>query len=217
METNDHINRKFPIPEPTVRRIPWYLSYISHLNAVNVEYVSSTAIAKEINVDSSQIAKDLSYLDIKGKTRIGYEVKSLEAKLRDFLGFNRRHPALLVGVGSLGAALISDSGLQRYGLDIVAGFDINPRIIGSVISGVPIYDIRRLISLRKSLKAEIGVVAVPPAAAQSVADLLAESGIKAIWNFTPIRLRAVEDVVIQNTSIYADLAVMYNSIDGNML
>lgn len=210
---NEDFSRKLPIPEPTVRRIPWYLSYISHLNAAGVEYVSSTAIAKEINVEPAQIAKDLSYLNIKGKTRIGYEVESLELRLRDFLGFNRRHTALLVGVGSLGSALIADSGLQRYGLDIVAGFDNNPKVIGGSISGVHIYDIARLATLRESLKAEIGVVTVPADQAQSVADRLIEAGIKALWNFTPIRLRPHEGVVIQNTSIYADLAVMYNSLD----
>lgn len=215
MEQKEITTRKFPIPEPTVRRIPWYLSYVSYLNSKNIDYVSSTAISKEINVDASQIAKDLSYLNIKGKTRIGYEVKSLEVKLRDFLGFNKRHPALLIGVGSLGAALISDSGLKRYGLDIVAGFDINPQLIGKKISNVPIYGMTQLASIRKNLKTEIGVITVPPEVAQTVADSLVKIGIKALWNFTPIRIRPYEGVVIQNTSIYADLAVMYNCVDGN--
>ena len=66
------------LPEPTLRRLPWYLAYVNMLNARNVEFVSSTQIAKDLNVDASQIAKDLSCLNIKGKTRIGYEVKMLE-------------------------------------------------------------------------------------------------------------------------------------------
>ena len=45
------------------------------LDNQHIEYVSSTQIAKEINVDASQIAKELSFLNIKGKTRIGYEVQ----------------------------------------------------------------------------------------------------------------------------------------------
>ena len=69
------------LPEPTLRRLPWYLAYINLLNAKNIEYVSSTQISKDINVDASQIAKDLSFLNIKGKTRIGYEVKSLAKEL----------------------------------------------------------------------------------------------------------------------------------------
>jgi len=94
------------LPEPTLRRLPWYLAYVSLLRSRKVEYVSSTAIARELNVDASQIAKDLSFLNIKGKTRIGYEVAGLEAELKDFLGFDKSHNAVIVGVGSLGAALI---------------------------------------------------------------------------------------------------------------
>ena len=111
------------IPGPTLERLPWYLAYISMLRASKVEYVSSTSIARELNVDPSQTAKDLSYLKIKGRTRVGYEVAMLEQKLSAFLGFKRSHPAVMIGCGSLGSALIADRGLQNYGLHIVAGFD----------------------------------------------------------------------------------------------
>ena len=130
------------MPEPTLRRLPWYLAYVSMLRSRNVEYVSSTAIAKEINVEATQIAKDLSFLNIRGKTRIGYAVAALERVLRSYLGFNREHNAVIIGVGSLGRALITDSGLTRYGLDIVAGFDVNPDIIGTSIMNVPVFDIK---------------------------------------------------------------------------
>ena len=112
-----------PLPEPTLRRLPWYLAYVKMLDGQGVEYVSSTHISKALSVDASQIAKDLSFLNIKGKTRIGYEVHSLTTTLADFLGFTMHHNAVVIGVGSLGRALISDVGLSQYGLKIVAGFD----------------------------------------------------------------------------------------------
>ncbi len=202
------------LPEPTIRRLPWYLAYVSMLHADNVEYVSSTQIAKELNVDSSQIAKDLSFLNIKGKTRIGYEVKSLERELRGFLGFKTIHPTIILGCGSLGSALIQDVGLQRYGLKIVAGFDINPEIVGTTICGVPIFDIADIESPRRLHKAEIAIIAVPVEKAQDAADTAIAAGIKALWNFTPFRIRATEDIVIQNTSIYAHLAVMFNRLNS---
>ncbi len=212
MSDNRNIS-KIVLPEPTLRRLPWYLAYVNLLHANGVEYVSSTQISKELNVDASQIAKDLSFLNIKGKTRIGYEVATLEHELQDFLGFKKGHNAVMIGVGSLGAALIQDSGLSRYGLNIVAGFDINPEIVGTSICEVPIYDINELEERRKQYHAEIGIVAVPIDKAQEVADLMIASGIKALWNFTPFRIRAGEGIVIQNTSIYAHLAVMYNRLD----
>ncbi len=200
------------LPEPTLRRLPWYLAYLSTLKKSETEYISTTRIAEALDVDPSQIAKDLSFLGIRGKTRIGYQVDALEDKLRDFLGFGRRHNAIMVGAGSLGAALIADSGLQRYGLNIVAGIDVNVSLIGSKINGVEIFSPERLAELVDRLGVVIGIIAVPVDSAQSVSDLLSSAGIKAIWNFTPSRIRVPEGVVIANTSIYSHLAVMYNRL-----
>ena len=208
----EDVNRVL-LPEPTLRRLPWYLAYVNMLHGQNIEYVSSTQIAKEINVDASQIAKDLSFLNIKGKTRIGYQVEHLATELSNFLGFHEVHKAFMIGVGSLGAALIQDSGLMQYGLRIVAGFDVDERIIGTEICGVPIYDVAQLDMRQKECGADIGVLAVPVEHAQASADKLQRSGVKAIWNFTPFRIKVADDVVIQNTSIYAHLAVMYNRIN----
>lgn len=205
------------LPEPTLRRLPWYLAYVNLLSAKDIEYVSSTQIAKEINVDASQIAKDLSFLNIKGKTRIGYEVKRLAKELEDFLGFKREHNTFMIGVGSLGAALIQDSGLSQYGLRIVAGFDVNPLRIGTSICGVPIFHISELAQRQQEFNAEIGVLAVPVEHAQEATDQMVEGGLKAVWNFTPFRIKAPENIVIQNTSIYAHLAVMYNRMEAKKI
>ena len=190
-------------------------AYVSLLKVRRVAYVSSTAIARGIHLDASMVAKDLSFVNVRGKTRIGYEVVELERELRSFLGFDRQHNAVIAGVGSLGAALIADSGLQRYGLDIVAGFDVERSIIGTIISGVPVFDITQVAEVRADMQAEIGVIAVPVEQAQAVADTLIDAGVSALWNFTPCRLLAPENIVIQNTSIYAHLAVMYNRINAN--
>ncbi|MCM1449289.1 MAG: redox-sensing transcriptional repressor Rex [Clostridiales bacterium] len=202
------------IPEPVLRRLPWYLAYVSMLRDKNVENVSSTNISRELNVDASQIAKDLSYLNIKGKTRIGYDVSNLENELRDFLGFASCHNAVIFGVGSLGAALMQDSGLSRYGLNIVAGFDINPKLIGSAIGGVPVFSIDELDQRCRRLKAEIGIITVPVDHAQDAADMLISAGVKGLWNFTPVRIRVADGIVIANTSIYAHLALMYNRLEN---
>lgn len=190
--------------------MPWYLAYVSLLREMKVEYVSSTQISRELKVDPSQIAKDLSFLDIRGKTRIGYEVALLEHKLEEFLGFRREHRAVIVGVGSLGGALMQDSGLSRYGLQIVAGFDVDPEITGKNRHGLPVYDVSELTAKVRELKVGIGILTVPVEHAQATADRLIEAGVKAIWNFTPYRICVPDGVVISNTSIYAHLAVMYN-------
>jgi redox-sensing transcriptional repressor len=198
------------LPEPTIRRLPWYLSYVRMLDHMQVEYVSSTQISKELNVQSSQIAKDLSFLNIRGKTRIGYEVKSLMTELEDFLGFNHQHDAVVIGTGSLGAALMQDRGLENYGLNIVAGFDVRSEVIGKNLGGLPVYDIGKLAEWQSEHHVPIAILTVPVESAQETADLVIASGMTAIWNFTPYRIKAPDNVVIANTSIYAHLAIIYN-------
>lgn len=200
------------IPEPTLRRLPWYLAYLTMLHKTGVEYVSSTRIADELDVDSSQIAKDLSFLNIKGKTRIGYEVTRLEEQLTQYLGFTMRHNAVVVGVGSLGSALICDSGLSHYGLNIVAGFDTDAAKIGTEVDGTKIYSPHRLAEVQQMLDVKVAIITVPFDSAQDAADACMDAGIPGIWNFTPRRIRVREGAVIQNTSIYANLAVMYNRL-----
>ena len=212
MSDSRNINRDM-LPEPTLRRLPWYLAFVKMLDSRHEEYVSSTLIAKRLNVEPSQIAKDLSFLNIKGKTRIGYEVHPLAKALNDFLGFKHRHNAFMIGAGSLGSALMRDLGLMQYGLNIVAGFDINPDIVGKNVADIPIYDIAELPARQRSTGVSIAIIAVPFENAQEVADTLVESNIKAIWNFTPYRIKVPRNIVLQNTSIYSDLAIMYNRME----
>ena len=200
------------LPEPTLRRLPWYLSRLTVLRAEGVDNVSSTQLGKELHLDSSVIAKDLSFINIKGKTRIGYDVVKLERFLRDFLGFNKLHPAVVMGVGSLGEALVRDHGLRNYGLDIVAGFDVRPDIIGTGINGIPVYSVDDLPEECRKLKAEIGIITVPVEMAEQCAASLIDAGIKAIWNFTPMRIKVPPHIAVQNTSIYAPRAIIYNRL-----
>ena len=201
------------IPEPTLRRLPWYLAYLKLLKENGDIFVSSTQIAKEINVDASQVAKDLSCVNISGKTRVGYDINNLIDILENFLGFTSQHNAFLFGVGRLGAALMRDSGLDEYGLKIVAGFDVRDKIIGKNIDNIPIFSMNILPEKQKEYDATIGIITVPVDKAQEVADFIVGNGIKALWNFTPFRIRVPDEIVVQNTSIYAHLAVMFNRMN----
>jgi redox-sensing transcriptional repressor len=200
------------IPEPALRRLPWYLAYVKLLKNKGESRVSSTQIAKKINVLASQIAKDLSYVDITGKTRVGYDIDQLIDVLESFLGFRSMHRAVLFGVGSLGAALLSDSGLEQFGLKIIAGFDVENSIVNTAINGIPVYHSDDFVELNKRMKAHIGILTVPADFAQQVANYMIEGGVQGIWNFTPFRILVPDNIVLQNTSLYAHLAVMFNRL-----
>ncbi|SEG13275.1 redox-sensing transcriptional repressor [Parabacteroides chinchillae] len=211
---SDEMKEIWKIPEPTLRRLPWYLAFVKLMKGKGETFVSSTQIAKEINVDASQVAKDLSFVNISGKTRVGYDINALVDVLEDFLGFTVQHKAFLFGVGSLGAALLHDSGLNQYGLEIVAGFDVRPELAGSRIHGIPVFHIDDFPAKQKEYGATIGIITVPVEKAQEVTEQIIAGGIKALWNFTPFRIRVPEHIVVQNTSMYAHLAVMFNRMNS---
>ena len=211
MSVQTHSNK---IPEPALRRLPWYLSYVKLLKNQGEKYVSSTQIAKKIDVSATQIAKDLSYVQISGKTRVGYDIDELINVLDTFLGFKEIHKAVVFGIGSLGAALLSDSGLEQYGLKIIAGFDVKKSVVNTNIHQIPVYHSDEFVEMNKQINAEIGVLTVPSGVAQEVSDYMIRGGIKGIWNFTPFRIRVPSGIVLQNTSLYAHLAVVVNRLDS---
>ncbi|MDD3079689.1 MAG: redox-sensing transcriptional repressor Rex [Paludibacter sp.] len=211
--TNIESSLLFKVPEPTLRRLPWYLAYAQLVLKEGETYLSSTQIAKNIAVDASMVAKDLSYVQISGRTRVGYDVKELVGVLEAFLGFTNSHEAFLFGVGSLGGALMHDNGLAQFGLEIAAGFDVKYELAGTSINHIPIHHIDRFVELQKQTGINIGILTVPVDKAQSVAEIMIAGGIQAIWNFTPYRIRVPEKIVVQNTSIYAHLAVMFNRLN----
>lgn len=211
-----HMNKQSDkVPEPTLRRLPWYLSNAKLMRDKGETYVSSTQISKQINIDAAQVAKDLSYVKIAGRTRVGYEVNALISVLEDFLGFTDMHKAMLFGVGSLGGALLRDSGLHHFGLEIVAAFDVNPDLVGTEINGIPIFHSDEFEERMKKMPVNIGILTVPINIAQDITDKMVAGGIRAVWNFTPFRIRVPEEIVVQNTSLYAHLAVMFNRLNFN--
>ncbi len=203
---------KNDIPEPTLRRLPWYLAYSQLSLKKGITTISSKQIAKDIGLDASKVAKDLSYLNISGKTRVGYNIKDLVTFLEEFLGFAKPKKAFLFGVGNLGGALMHDNGLNHFGLDIVAGFDTKHELSGTSINHIPIHHIDNFEKLKKQTGVNIAILTVPVDKAQEVTNRIIDSGMQAIWNFTPFRIKVPKNIIVQNTSIYAHLAVMFNRL-----
>ena len=200
------------IPEPTLRRLPWYLAYAKLARQEGETHLSSTQIAQKIGIDASQVAKDFSFITLSGKTRVGYEIDELITTLDQFLGFANSHKAFLFGAGSLGSSLLHDDGLKQYGLEVMAAFDIKVELVGTQNHRIPIQHLDRFVEIQTQTGVQIGILTVPVNRAQEVADIMIAGGIKAIWNFTPFRIRVPEDIVVQNTSLYAHLAVMFNRL-----
>ena len=174
--------------------------------------MSSTRIAEYMDIDSTQVTKDLSHTGLTGKTRVGYEVDSFVRVLEDFLGFSKVDNAFLVGAGSLGSALLQDKGLAAFGLNIEAAFDVDDAKVGTKVHDIEIYHIDEFRAMAAERNVVIGIITVPAEHAQNVADLMVAWGIKAIWNFTPARIKVPSHIVVQNTTIYMNLAILFNKL-----
>ncbi len=200
------------IPEPSLRRLPMYLSLLKELDEQGQATVSCTVLAERLRQDATQIRKDLSSVGVVGKPRVGFDVGELIVGLTGFLGWNNTTDAFLVGAGSLGTALLGHEGFRDNGLNILAAFDVNPAKAGTTLHGKPVFHLDKFANLARRMGVLIGIVTTPAAVAQEIADLMIASGIRGIWNFTPVRLQVPEQVVAENAALTTSLGVLSNRL-----
>lgn len=195
------------------QRMPEYLKALRGMRESGVKTVSSAALSKVVKLNPSVIKKDLSYASVEtGKPRIGYSVSGLIAGIEAFLGYNDPKNAILVGVGKLGQALMGYKGFAEYGLNILAGFDVNPEVIGKTINGKNVLPVDVLRDEIAKLNIKIAVLATPQDFAQNITDTLVSAGIRAIWNFTPAHIIVPGTVALKNENMAASLAVLSNQL-----
>ncbi|MBN1821580.1 MAG: redox-sensing transcriptional repressor Rex [Prolixibacteraceae bacterium] len=201
------------VPEPTIKRLPVYLHYLIKAREEGAMNISAPAIAKELNLDPTQVVKDLAYTGIKGRPKIGYNIYELIHFVEEYLGFNKVNKAFLVGAGNLGSALMAYQAGQTLGLKILAAFDISESKIGTKTGQVNVLHMKNFSEMVKRLDVTIGILTTPGDVAQKVADEMISAGIKAIWNLTPAYLKLPENVVVQNTSMYSNVAVLLKRLE----
>jgi len=197
-----------PVSLAVFNRMPLYLRGLKALREEGELTVSSVALAGRVALNPSVVKKDLSLVIVnEGKPKVGYRVDSLIEDLENFLGYNNTKDAVLVGVGRLGQALMGYRGFEKYGLNIIAGFDTNPEVYGA-INGKKVLPLGKLESAARRLAIKIAVLTVPEEAAQGAADTVIRAGVRAIWNFTAAQIRAPENVVVKNEDMAVSLAVL---------
>jgi redox-sensing transcriptional repressor len=194
--------------------LPSYLHTIKQLQREGDEYISGTVIAQELNLEPIQVRKDLAITGIIGKPKRGYPVEALISAIEQFLRWDLVQDTVLVGAGNLGTALMGYGEFQLHGLNIVAAFDKSPEKIGKQIHGVTVLPVDTMEIQIRNFKVKIAILTVPSPSAQETADILVRAGIEGIWNFTNVKLKVPEDVVVQKEDLssgYAMLCVTMNT------
>ncbi len=200
------LNRSMPLP--SLKRLPGYLRVLQRLASRGQESVSCTQIAGELDLDPTQVRKDLAATGIVGKPRVGYQVKELASVVESFLGWNNVSDAFLAGAGNLGSALVNYDAFSDCGLNIVAVFDVDPGKIGTRLNGREVFALERMRELARRMRIKVGINAVPAAHSQHVVDQMIAGGIRAIWNFAPVKLEVPETILVENVSLSASWAVL---------
>lgn len=193
------------VPEGVIERLPGYLNVLMQLRSEGVETVSSARLGELTDVNPAQVRRDLTRFGSFGKRGVGYDVASLIEHVQHILGADQVHRLALVGAGNLGAAIAGYNGMRLHGFVVTAIFDKDPAKVGMHVGDIEVQPIEELKKTLKSRKIKIGVVAVPPEAAQEVTDELAEAGVRIILNYTPVIVRVPEGVTLHNTDPVQEL------------
>jgi len=187
------------IPMATINRLSIYLRNLDELMINDVEVISSERLAKQCGVNPAQIRKDLAYFGEFGVRGVGYRVKDLYSQIQEILGLNRPWNMALFGVGNLGSALMRHANFLKHGYRFVAAFDLDPAKIDKTLpNGLVIQHVDRFEEVVKERNVEMGIIAVPPASAQSVANQLILAGINGILNFSPVQIQVPDCCRVEN-------------------
>lgn len=193
------------ISEAVVRRLPIYLRYLNELKKMNIQTVSSQELGQKLNLNPAQIRKDLAYFGEFGKKGIGYDVNYLIEKIRHILKLDQVIHVALVGAGNLGHALCNYNTYLKDNMKISAVFDSSPSKIGMKIHQLTVQPMEILIETVKAKNIRVGIITVPAAEAQHVADAFVEAGVEAILNFAPAIVKVPDSIRIHHADFTTDL------------
>lgn len=192
-----------PVPKAVVSRLSLYLRELQHLVRDGHETTSSGELGGLLGFSDAQVRKDLAWFGHFGQPGVGYRCEELIGAIRGILGTDRDWPVLLVGAGNLGRALLGYKGFGQQGFRIVAAFDSDPAKVGSSIEGVAVHHLDELAAVAEQVQARLGMIAVPAAQAQGVADRLVAAGVAGIVNFAPVTIKVPPRV----SQVGVDLAI----------
>jgi redox-sensing transcriptional repressor len=186
-------------------RLSRYLQVLIQARKMGKETISSQELADYTHINSTQIRRDLSGFGKFGKRGVGYRVEGLVNEIRKILHTSGKHNIALFGAGHLGQAIASSDIFADHGFQIVAIFDVDPKQVGKELGGAPVRDFADLEQVVLDEEVVVGVLAVPAAAAQEVADRLVAAGVKIIFNYSEQLLDVPPEVTVHTSSPAVDL------------
>ncbi len=199
------MHKKKKIPDPTIERLPVYFRCLKEIRNSGTSIVSSDEIASRSGVKASQFRKDMSFFGEFGIQGLGYPVDQLLERLGSLMLLEQEHDVAIIGAGNLGTAFAKFGGFERWGFRIKHIFDNDPEKIGKEVGGVIVEDVEKI---PPRLDVSIGLLTVPASQAQYGASCFCRAGVRAILNFTGIKLDIPRGIVIRNVDVTHELAIL---------
>ncbi len=196
------------VSSATVGRLPAYLRALLDADADGEVTVSSDHLAEKTATNPATVRRDLASLGISGTRGVGYDVKYVVFRINSELGLSSEWPVIIVGVGNLGRALSNYTGLSSRGFPVKALVDIDRSVVGSTISGHTVRHLDELADVVDDVGAAAAIIAVPPAAAQTVADALVAAGIRSILDFTASTLVLPDHIAVRPVDLATELQIL---------
>ena len=193
------------ISRAVISRLPRYYRYLGDLLEAGVERISSNDLSKKMQVTASQIRQDLNNFGGFGQQGYGYNVKYLYTEIGKILGLDKDHNFIIIGAGNLGQALANYAAFENRGFILKGIFDVNPRLQGVSIRGVPIRMMDDLKAFVHNNNIDIAVLTIPKEKAIEVANMLVDNGVRAIWNFAHTDLNLPDNIVVENVHLSESL------------
>jgi len=193
------------ISSAVIRRLPRYYRYLGELMESGIERISSNELSTKMKVTASQIRQDLNNFGGFGQQGYGYNVKSLYDEIGKILGIDHTHNMIIIGAGNLGQAIINYKDFEKRGFIIKGVFDNDMRLDGKIVSGVLVMMTDKMTEFIKENNIEIVALTIPKQYAKEVGKIVADAGVKAIWNFAHTDLNLPEDVIVENVHLSESL------------
>ena len=204
------------ISQAVIRRMPRYYRYLGELLEEGVERISSNDLSRRMRVTASQIRQDLNNFGGFGQQGYGYNVQFLYDEIGKILGLNETHHIIVIGAGNLGQAITNYVKFEKFGFIITALFDVNPKLKGQTVRGIPIYLMDEMDQYCKDHPVDIAALTLPKEKADETAQHLVQLGVHAIWNFAHVDLDLSDNqVVVENVHLSDSLMQLSYNIVKN--
>lgn len=194
------------VPDQTLIRLSYYLRAVNYFLEEERKVISSKDFAQFLRISHHQLRKDLSYFGQFGRKGVGYPLVPLKEKIKKILGLDRKWVVCIVGFGNLAKALSFYRGFRDQGIFIKVAFDIDKKKVNKNFGALRVYPLSMMENIIRKERIKVGILAVPKEEANHIQKRLISCGVKAILNFTPVKLEVPSDIVVKDVDLSCQLA-----------